>query len=284
MNEKLSAYAQLMRIDKPIGILLLLWPTYWALFLAADGLPDLKVWAVFTAGVVLMRSAGCVINDFADRHFDGHVERTKLRPIPAGKVSAREAVILFIVLCLVSFALVLTMNETTIKYSFIGVLLAFIYPFMKRFTHLPQLFLGLAFSWSIPMAWVAQGAEPTLVLWALFIANVLWTVAYDTQYAMVDRDDDVKIGIRSTAILFGRRDKMAVAALQFVTLLILLWIGYIEQLGGVFYWSLLVSGALMVYQQWLIKARERQACFKAFLNNNYVGLAIAMGIAIAVTV
>ncbi|MBM7038659.1 4-hydroxybenzoate octaprenyltransferase [Vibrio sp. 188UL20-2] len=284
MNEKLSAYAQLMRIDKPIGILLLLWPTYWALFLAADGLPDLKVWAVFTAGVVLMRSAGCVINDFADRHFDGHVERTKLRPIPAGKVSAREAVILFIVLCIVSFALVLTMNETTIKYSFIGVLLAFIYPFMKRFTHLPQLFLGLAFSWSIPMAWVAQGAEPTLVLWALFIANVLWTVAYDTQYAMVDRDDDVKIGIRSTAILFGRRDKMAVAALQFATLLILLWIGYIEQLGGVFYWSLLVSGALMVYQQWLIKARERQACFKAFLNNNYVGLAIAMGIAIAETV
>ena len=284
MNEKLSAYAQLMRIDKPIGILLLLWPTYWALFLAADGLPDLKVWAVFTAGVVLMRSAGCVINDFADRHFDGHVERTKLRPIPAGKVSAREAIILFIVLCFVSFALVLTMNETTIKYSFIGVLLAFIYPFMKRFTHLPQLFLGLAFSWSIPMAWVAQGAEPTLVLWALFTANVLWTVAYDTQYAMVDRDDDVKIGIRSTAILFGRRDKMAVAALQFATLLILLWIGYIEQLGGVFYWSLLVSGALMVYQQWLIKARERQACFKAFLNNNYVGLAIAMGIAIAVTV
>jgi 4-hydroxybenzoate polyprenyltransferase len=284
MNEKLSAYAQLMRIDKPIGILLLLWPTYWALFLAADGLPDFKVWAVFTAGVVLMRSAGCVINDFADRHFDGHVERTKLRPIPAGKVSAREAVILFIVLCIVSFALVLTMNETTIKYSFIGVLLAFIYPFMKRFTHLPQLFLGLAFSWSIPMAWVAQGAEPTLVLCALFIANFLWTVAYDTQYAMVDRDDDVKIGIRSTAILFGRRDKMAVAALQFATLLILLWIGYIEQLGGVFYWSLLVSGALMVYQQWLIKARERQACFKAFLNNNYVGLAIAMGIAIAVTV
>lgn len=284
MNEKLSAYAQLMRIDKPIGILLLLWPTYWALFLAAGGLPDLKVWAVFTAGVVLMRSAGCVINDFADRHFDGHVERTKLRPIPAGKVSAREAVILFIVLCFVSFALVLTMNETTIKYSFIGVLLAFIYPFMKRFTHLPQLFLGLAFSWSIPMAWVAQGAEPTLVLWALFIANVLWTVAYDTQYAMVDRDDDVKIGIRSTAILFGRRDKMAVAALQFSALLILLWIGYIEQLGGVFYWSLLVSGALMVYQQWLIKARERQACFKAFLNNNYVGLAIAMGIAIAVTI
>jgi 4-hydroxybenzoate polyprenyltransferase len=284
MNEKLSAYAQLMRIDKPIGILLLLWPTYWAIFLAADGLPDLKVWAVFTAGVVLMRSAGCVINDFADRHFDGHVERTKLRPIPAGKVSAREAVILFIVLCIVSFALVLTMNETTIKYSFIGVLLAFIYPFMKRFTHLPQLFLGLAFSWSIPMAWVAQGAEPTLVLCALYIANVLWTVAYDTQYAMVDRDDDVKIGIRSTAILFGRRDKMAVAALQFATLLILLWIGYIEQLGGVFYWSLLVSGALMVYQQWLIKARERQACFKAFLNNNYVGLAIAMGIAIAVTV
>jgi 4-hydroxybenzoate polyprenyltransferase len=282
MNSKLSAYAQLMRLDKPIGILLLLWPTYWALFLAAKGLPDIDVLLVFTAGVVLMRSAGCVINDFADRHYDGHVERTKQRPIPSGKVTALEAIALFIVLCLLAFGLVLLMNETTIKYSFIGVALAFIYPFMKRFTHLPQLFLGIAFSWSMPMAWVAQGAEPSFVLWLLFVANLLWTIAYDTQYAMVDREDDLKIGIRSTAILFGRRDKLVIAGLQVATLLLFLWVGSHEQLGAAYNWALLVAGGLMVYQQWLIRTRERQACFKAFLNNNYVGLAITIGIAIAV--
>jgi 4-hydroxybenzoate polyprenyltransferase len=282
MNSKLSAYAQLMRLDKPIGILLLLWPTYWALFLAAKGLPDIDVLLVFTAGVVLMRSAGCVINDFADRHYDGHVERTQHRPIPSGRVTAKEAIVLFVVLCLLAFGLVLLMNETTIKYSFIGLALAFIYPFMKRFTHLPQLFLGIAFSWSMPMAWVAQGAEPSLVLWLLFIANLLWTIAYDTQYAMVDREDDLKIGIRSTAILFGRRDKLIIAGLQAITLLLLVWVGNHESLGAVFNWALLVAGGLMVYQQWLIRARERQACFQAFLNNNYVGLAITIGIAIAV--
>ncbi len=281
MSPKITALAQLMRLDKPIGILLLLWPTYWALFLAAEGLPDPKVWVVFTLGVILMRSAGCVINDFADRHFDGHVERTKHRPLPSGRVTAKEAIVLFIVLCAISFALVLTMNETTIKYSFIGAFLAFIYPFMKRFTHLPQLFLGLAFSWSIPMAWVAQGAEPSPVLWGLFVANLLWTVAYDTQYAMVDREDDLKIGIRSTAILFGRRDKLVIAFLQVMTVLTLLMVGMQAQLGAVYYWSLLIAGGLMVYQQNLIRSRERGDCFAAFLNNNYVGLAIAMGIAIA---
>ncbi len=279
--DKARAFWQLMRMDKPIGTLLLLWPTFWALILAAEGMPDLKVLVVFILGVIFMRAAGCVINDFADRKVDGHVKRTHQRPLPSGRVSAKEAITLFLVLGIASFLLVLTMNPLTIKLSFAGIVLAFIYPFMKRFTHLPQLFLGLAFSWSIPMAWAAQANELPMMVWFVFVINAIWTIAYDTQYAMVDRDDDLKIGIKSTAILFGRLDKMIIGVLQLVTLAMLIYLGIWYQLGASYYWSLLVAGALFVFQQHLIRHRERDLCFRAFLNNNYVGMIIAIGLLVA---
>lgn len=275
---KAKAYWQLTRMNRPIGTLLLLWPTLWSLIIAAQGMPDLDVLVVFVLGVVLMRSAGCVINDFADRKVDGHVKRTKQRPLPSGLVSSKEAVVLFLVLAVVSFLLVLTMNPLTIKLSFIGVGLAFIYPFMKRFTHLPQLFLGLAFSWAIPMAWAAQTNELPSIVWFIFVINALWTIAYDTQYAMVDRDDDLKIGIKSTAILFGRFDKLIVGSLQLVTLAMLIALGMHYHLGDTFYWALLVAGGLFVYQQHLMRHRDRDLCFQAFLNNNYVGMAVTIGL------
>lgn len=275
---KAKAYWQLTRMNRPIGTLLLLWPTLWSLIIAAQGMPDLDVLVVFVLGVVLMRSAGCVINDFADRKVDGHVKRTKQRPLPSGLVSSKEAVILFLVLAVISFLLVLTMNPLTIKLSFIGVGLAFIYPFMKRFTHFPQLFLGLAFSWAIPMAWAAQTNELPSIVWFIFVINALWTIAYDTQYAMVDRDDDLKIGIKSTAILFGRFDKLIVGSLQLVTLAMLITLGMHYHLGDTFYWALLVAGGLFVYQQHLMRHRDRDLCFQAFLNNNYVGMAVTIGL------
>ncbi|SEG70852.1 4-hydroxybenzoate octaprenyltransferase [Vibrio hangzhouensis] len=278
---KAKAYWQLMRMDKPIGSLLLLWPTLWALVLAARGLPDWDVLIVFSLGVVMMRSAGCVINDFADRNVDGHVERTKSRPLPSGLVSSKEALGLFLFLAIASFILVLTMNTLTIQLSFVGIVLAFIYPFMKRYTHLPQLFLGLAFSWSIPMAWAAQANELPMMVWFVFVINAIWTIAYDTQYAMVDREDDLKVGIKSTAILFGRRDKLTIGVMQFATLLMLFTLGGWYQLGASYYWGLLVVGTLFVYQQWLIRHRDRGACFQAFLNNNYVGMAITIGLLVA---
>ncbi|MBY6199597.1 4-hydroxybenzoate octaprenyltransferase [Vibrio hangzhouensis] len=278
---KAKAYWQLMRMDKPIGSLLLLWPTLWALVLAARGLPDWDVLIVFSLGVVMMRSAGCVINDFADRNVDGHVERTKSRPLPSGLVSSKEALALFLFLAIASFILVLTMNTLTIQLSFVGIVLAFIYPFMKRYTHLPQLFLGLAFSWSIPMAWAAQANELPMMVWFVFVINAIWTIAYDTQYAMVDREDDLKVGIKSTAILFGRRDKLTIGVMQFATLLMLFTLGGWYQLGASYYWGLLVVGTLFVYQQWLIRHRDRGACFQAFLNNNYVGMAITIGLLVA---
>ncbi|NOJ26025.1 4-hydroxybenzoate octaprenyltransferase [Vibrio coralliilyticus] len=278
---KAQAYWQLMRMDKPIGTLLLLWPTLWALIIAAQGVPDLTVLVVFILGVVFMRSAGCVINDFADRKVDGHVKRTNQRPLPSGRVTSKEAIGLFIVLSVASFLLVLTMNPLTIKLSFAGLFLAFIYPFMKRYTHLPQLFLGLAFSWSIPMAWAAQANELPAMVWFIFAINALWTIAYDTQYAMVDRDDDLKIGIKSTAILFGRFDKMIIGALQLVTMAMLIAVGNWYELGASYYWSLLIAGALFVFQHHLIRHRERDLCFRAFLNNNYVGMVIAAGLLIS---
>lgn len=278
---KAKAYWQLMRMDRPIGSLLLLWPTIWALILSAQGFPDIKVLIVFVLGVFMMRSAGCVINDFADRKVDGHVKRTSQRPLPSGKVSAKEAVILFLALSIASFLLVLTMNPLTVQLSFAGLVLAFIYPFMKRFTHLPQLFLGLAFSWSIPMAWAAQANELPLIVWFVFSINVVWTVAYDTQYAMVDRDDDLVIGIKSTAILFGRYHKMIIGGLQLMTIAMLIMLGNYYQLGASYYWGLLVAGGLFVYQQHLIRHRERQPCFQAFLNNNYVGMVVAAGLLIS---
>ncbi|EJN6827190.1 4-hydroxybenzoate octaprenyltransferase [Vibrio cidicii] len=279
--EKAKAYWQLMRMDRPIGSFLLFWPMLWSLLLAAEGMPDWDVLLVFTAGVFLMRSAGCVINDFADRHVDGHVKRTQQRPLPAGKVTSKEAVLLFLALGITSFLLVLTMNSLTIQLSFGGIALAFVYPFMKRYTHLPQLVLGLAFSWAIPMAWAAQTNELPWMVWFLFTINALWTIAYDTQYAMVDRDDDLLIGVKSTAILFGRFDKLIIGLLQLATLAMLLWLGQYYQLGQSFYWSILAAGALFVYQQHLIRHRERELCFKAFLNNNYVGMVLALGLLVA---
>ncbi|MFV0575776.1 MAG: 4-hydroxybenzoate octaprenyltransferase [Vibrio sp.] len=275
---KAAAYWQLTRMNRPIGSLLLLWPTVWALLLASDGMPNWGVTLVFVLGVFTMRSAGCVINDFADRKVDGYVKRTKNRPLPSGLVSSKEALVLFFVLLLISFLLVLTMNTFTIQLSLVGVILAFIYPFMKRFTHVPQLFLGLAFSWAIPMAWAAESNSLPPEAWLVFLINVLWTIAYDTQYAMVDRDDDLKIGIKSTAILFDRFDKLIIGLLQLASLLLLMVLGNWMELSPAYYWSILAAAALFVYQQRLIKDRHRDACFTAFLNNNYVGMLIAIGI------
>jgi 4-hydroxybenzoate polyprenyltransferase len=273
-KQKLQIYAQLMRIDKPIGSLLLLWPTLWALWLAARGFPELNVLAVFTLGVFIMRSAGCVINDFADRKVDGFVERTKHRPLPSGRATSREAIILFLILTLSAFLLVLSQNWLTIQLSVIGLLLAFTYPFMKRFTYMPQLVLGIAFGWAIPMAYAAQANQLDSVVWILFAVNILWTIAYDTMYAMVDRDDDLKIGIKSTAILFGKYDKFIIALLQLSSLLLLILLGIIEQLDPVYYFVLIIVLILFIKQQIEIKSRDKKACFKAFLDNNLVGLVI----------
>ncbi|WP_425428602.1 4-hydroxybenzoate octaprenyltransferase [Brenneria roseae] len=275
---KWLAYCRLMRIDKPIGSLLLLWPTLWALWMAGRGIPEPWVLFVFVAGVFLMRAAGCVINDYADRHFDGHVKRTASRPLPSGMVSEQAAKVLFVMLVLLAFSLVLTLNRMTIWLSVAGLALAWVYPFMKRVSHLPQFVLGAAFGWSIPMAYAAVSETLPLTCWLMFLAYICWTVAYDTQYAMVDRDDDLKIGIKSTAILFGRFDTLIIGLLQLGTLLLMAALGYLTSLGPVFYASLLVATGLFVYQQRLIAGRERDACFKAFKNNNYVGMALFAGV------
>ncbi|WP_336996930.1 4-hydroxybenzoate octaprenyltransferase [Leclercia sp. M50] len=280
-QNKLLAYHRLMRTDKPIGALLLLWPTLWALWVATPGLPPLWILAVFVAGVWLMRAAGCVVNDYADRKFDGHVKRTANRPLPSGDVTEKEARALFVVLVLLSFLLVLTLNTMTILLSVAALALAWVYPFMKRYTHLPQVVLGAAFGWSIPMAFAAVSESVPLSCWLMFLANILWAVAYDTQYAMVDRDDDLKIGIKSTAILFGRQDKLIIGILQVAVLALLVAIGYLNQLNGAFYGAVAAAGVLFIYQQKLIANREREACFKAFLNNNYVGLVLFFGLAIS---
>lgn len=281
-RSKVLAFWQLTRMNRPIGSLLLLWPTLWALFLAADGLPNWHVLIVFVLGVVFMRSAGCVINDFADRKVDGHVKRTANRPLPSGMISSKEALSLFVVLVVCSFLLVLTMNTLTIMLSGIGIVLAIAYPFMKRVTYLPQFVLGLAFSWAIPMAYAAESNQVPAEAWLLFVINALWTIAYDTQYAMVDRDDDVNIGIKSTAILFGRYDKLIIGLLQLSVLILLIVLGAQLALSGVYYWGVLAAAGFFVYQQWLIKGRAREACFKAFLNNNYVGGLVFMGISASV--
>ncbi|HCH39243.1 MAG TPA: 4-hydroxybenzoate octaprenyltransferase [Enterobacter sp.] len=280
-QNKLLAYHRLMRTDKPIGALLLLWPTLWALWVATPGLPPLWILAVFVAGVWLMRAAGCVVNDYADRKFDGHVKRTANRPLPSGDVTEKEARTLFVVLVLLSFLLVLTLNTMTILLSVAALALAWVYPFMKRYTHLPQVVLGAAFGWSIPMAFAAVSESVPLSCWLMFLANILWAVAYDTQYAMVDRDDDLKIGIKSTAILFGRQDKLIIGILQVAVLALMVAIGYLNQLNGAFYGAVAAAGVLFIYQQKLIANREREACFKAFLNNNYVGLVLFVGLAIS---
>lgn len=267
-----------MRADKPIGIYLLLWPCVWALWVASAGIPNLHILIVFVLGVIIMRSAGCVINDFADRKVDGAVKRTSTRPLVTGELSAKQAIGLFFVLILVAFLLVLTLSWPTVFMSLGGLVLATIYPFMKRYTHLPQVVLGAAFGWSIPMAFVAIGEPLNWVVWALYFANLSWTVVYDTQYAMVDRDDDIQAGIKSTAILFAQFDKLIIGILQLTTLLLLMVVGQYLQLSWIFNLAIFVSLILFLHQQWLIKDRQRDLCFKAFLHNHYVGLVIAGGI------
>lgn len=277
-EDRLNEYVQLMRLDRPIGSFLLLWPTLWALWLAGQGQPDQHVVLVFVLGVFLMRSAGCVINDIADRHFDPHVARTRERPLAAGRASVGEALLLFIVLCLAAFVLVLTTNRLTVLLSLAGFALAASYPFMKRFHHLPQAHLGAAFGWSIPMAFAAQtGAVPGLA-WLLFGANVVWSIVYDTMYAMVDRQDDIKVGVKSTAILLGPKDKGVIGWLQVLLMALLIGVGITAGLDWVYYASLFLAGWFALYQQYLIQDREPAACFRAFLNNNWFGLVVFCGI------
>ncbi len=278
LKDRLYQYYLLTRLNKPIGIFLLLWPTLWALWIASEGKPDLLVLFVFITGVVLMRSAGCVINDYADRKIDPLVARTRLRPIASGLVKPKEALKLFAGLCLAAFALVLLMNKLTIYLSFIGVGLAAIYPFMKRYTHLPQIVLGMAFGWAIPMAFAAQTGSVPQIAWLLFVVNIVWSVAYDTMYAMADKEDDLKAGVKSTAILFDDMDKVMIAMLQGIVLIGLYFIGQQLQLGWVFYFSLLVAAGLMVYQQYLIKNRMPEQCIQAFLNNNWFGGTVFVGL------
>jgi len=273
-------YLQLMRLDRPIGAYLLLWPALWALWLAGDGRPDAGIVFVFVCGVLLMRSAGCVINDYADRDFDPHVSRTRNRPLAARRVRPGEALALFVILCLLAFALVLTLNPLTVAMSVAGAALAASYPFMKRFHYLPQIHLGAAFGWAVPMAFAAQTGSVPALAWCLFAVALVWAVAYDTMYAMVDRDDDLRIGVRSTAILFGKLDRLAVGLAQVLTLVGLLVAGAEARLGAVYGLALVVAAVLMVYQQYLIRARAPQACFQAFLNNNWVGLVVFLGIAV----
>lgn len=279
MTGKLHAYARLIRLDRPIGIYLLLWPTLWALWFAAEGVPDAIILLVFIAGVVLMRSAGCAINDYADREIDPHVSRTRTRPLATGDITPKEALAVFAVLALAAFLLALQLNTLTIGLSVVAVLLAATYPFMKRFHHLPQVHLGAAFAWAVPMAFTAvTGEMPPLLAWLLFLATVLWTTAYDTMYAMCDRDDDLQIGVKSSAILFGRHDRLVVGLLQLATLALLLIIGLLAE-RGVWYWlGWLIAGGLSVYQQWLIRKREPLPSLRAFLNNHWLGMAVFIGL------
>jgi len=273
-------FVQLMRLDRPIGTWLLLWPTLWALWLAADGLPDIRVLVIFVLGVFLMRAAGCVINDYADRNIDGHVSRTRTRPLATGKITPREALITFAVLVTICALLVLLTNRLTLLLAFAGLALAALYPFCKRFTFYPQLVLGAAFSWAIPMAFAAQTNALPLTLWLLYLANLNWTVAYDTEYAMCDRDDDLQIGVKSTAILFGEADRAIIGLLQGLTLLCLLLVGARFDLGMYFYLSLLGMLGGFVWQQWLIRSRAPQACLRAFLSNHWAGMVVFIGLAL----
>ena len=277
-SEKWQAIKQITRMDKPIGTYLLLWPTFWALWIAADGFPNLHLLFVFSMGVFIMRSAGCVINDFADRKVDGKVKRTAQRPLVSGAMTSEQALSLFAFLIGGAIALVLTLSLYTIYLSVIALLLAASYPFMKRYTQLPQVVLGAAFSWGMIMAFAELQGEIPAVAWLLFSANVLWTVAYDTMYAMVDRDDDLKIGVKSTAILFGKHDKRIVGFLQLLTLALLFTVGEILAFGWPFQLTLVLSAGLFCYQQMLIVNRDRDNCFKAFLNNHWVGLIIFIGV------
>jgi 4-hydroxybenzoate polyprenyltransferase len=281
VKQRVYQYSLLTRLNKPIGIFLLLWPTLWALWVAAEGVPHLGVLTVFVLGVVLMRSAGCVINDYADREIDPRVNRTKNRPIAAGRVSPDEAMLLFIALCFSAFLLVLSMNTFTILLSLGGVLLAAVYPFMKSYTHMPQVVLGMAFGWSVPMAFAAQTNSVPKIAWLIYVATVLWAVIYDTMYAMADRMDDLKIGVKSTAILFGDADKIIIGVLQAMMLFSLYLIGQQAQLGMIFNIVILLVMLLMMYHQYLIRYRQPSSCINAFLNNNWIGAVVFAGIVIS---
>ncbi|GMQ90174.1 MAG: 4-hydroxybenzoate octaprenyltransferase [Gammaproteobacteria bacterium] len=275
---RLRDYALLMRLHRPIGMLLLLWPTLWGLWLSSAGHPDPLIFTVFVAGVVLMRSAGCAINDFADRNLDPFVARTHNRPLATGRLRAPEALLLFAVLAVMAFLLVLQLNRLTVAMSIVAVVLATSYPFLKRYTHLPQFYLGAAFGWSIPMAFAAHTGTVPLLAWVLFLANVFWAVAYDTAYSMVDREDDIRIGAKSTAILFGAYDRLLIGVMHTLTIALLVLAGGMAGLGALYYLGLAVAAGLAVYQQHLTRARDREGCFRAFLNNNWFGAAVFVGL------
>jgi 4-hydroxybenzoate polyprenyltransferase len=277
---KFELYWQLMRFDKPIGILLLLWPALWSLWIAGAGRPDVLVTIVIVLGVILMRAAGCVINDYADRDIDPHVQRTQSRPIASGQVSPTEALILFAGLCLTAFALVLLLNWMTIMLSFFGVILAASYPFMKRYTYFPQAYLGLAFGWAVPMSFAAQTQQLPEVAWLLYLATLFWALAYDTMYALADRDEDMAIGVKSTAILFGGMDRIFIALFQVFVLLLLYGIGDMLNFKWPYYMGLLVATALCIYQQYLIRHRQPAQSIQAFLNNNWFGMVVFVGLVI----
>ena len=280
MLERLTLYAELVRLNRPIGIYLLLWPTLWGLWFASKGVPDIKILIIFSLGVVFMRSAGCAINDYADRDIDLLVSRTRERPLTSGKISSKEALLVFFFLLSASLLLVIQLDINTIMLSIVAALLAASYPFMKRYHYFPQVHLGAAFAWAIPMAYTAITKKtPPLEAWLLFIASLLWTTAYDTQYGMVDREDDLKIGVKSTAILFGKYDNFMNGTLQLLTLILLTIIGLLNKMGNIYYLSLLIASGFAIYQQILTKDREPARCLTAFLNNNWFGMVIFLGIA-----
>ena len=280
----MNAYFRLMRLNKPIGIYLLLWPTYWALFLSAGGWPDIDLLIIFTCGVIITRSAGCVINDYADREIDKHIARTRDRPIAAGEISPKAALLLFFALALAAFALVLLTNTLTIKISFIALALAVLYPFTKRWTNLPQLILGIAFAMSVPMAFSAQtGTVPASAGW-IVLATVLWTLIYDTLYAMADRDEDLKIGVKSTAILFAEYDRIFITLLQILLMIVFIKIGNLFDLGTFYDISLIIILLFMIYHQFLIKKRQKMDYFKAFINNHFIGMTVFFGIFLSIAI
>ena len=280
----MNAYFRLMRLNKPIGIYLLLWPTYWALFLSAGGWPDIDLLIIFTCGVIITRSAGCVINDYADREIDKHIARTRDRPIASGEISPKAALLLFFALGLAAFALVLLTNTLTIKISFIALALAVLYPFTKRWTNLPQLILGLAFAMSVPMAFSAQtGTVPASAGW-IFLATMLWTLIYDTLYAMADRDEDLKIGVKSTAILFAKYDQIFITLLQILLMIVFIKIGNLFDLGSFYDVSLIIILLFMIYHQFLIKKRQKMDYFKAFINNHFIGMTVFFGIFLSIAI
>lgn len=280
MKFRQNSWIRLMRFDKPIGVYLLLWPTYWGLWFASSGRPSLKNFLIFTIGVLVMRAAGCVINDYADRHVDGEVARTKHRPIPAGEIAPKSALVLFSALLFVALILVIQTNLLTMILAVIGACLALIYPFLKRLTHLPQLGLGLAWSWTVPMAFAAEQQALPAGLWLISAAIVLWTVAFDTYYAMVDREDDLKIGVKSTAILFGKQDLLIIAILQISTLVLLYLAGNYFNRSGMYDLGLVISAGYFIVQHFQARSRESEGCFKAFLNNHRVGMVVFIGLAL----